>query len=401
VYLCTQFVAILHYLRLCFWPHPLVLDYGHHLQSGWLMAVCGVLLGMLVMATLVALWRWPKVGFLGAWLLAILAPTSSVVPVVDPIFEHRMYLPLAAVVILVVFAGDAGGGSLVRWEWLPRRWANVLGGSMVAAAGLTLGILTFQRNADYQSDLSIWRDTVGKVPNNSRAHNNLGAVLARRGRIDEAMAHYQRALEIKPDYADAHNNLGAVLTRRGRIDEAIAHYRRALEIKPDYAEAHYNFGITLRGRGRIDEAIDHYQRALEIKPDYADAHNNLGLALAGRGRIDEAITHYRKALEIKPDYAEAHINLGAALARRGRIDEAIAHFQKALEIKPDYAEAHINLGIGLARCGRIDEAIEHYRKALVLAQRQSNTALAEALQARLRAYETGTPRRQPPRPSEH
>ncbi len=196
------------------------------------------------------------------------------------------------------------------------------------------------------------------------AHNNLGIALAARGRIDEAMAHYQKALEIKPDYAEAHNNLGVALAGRGRIDEAIAHYRKALEIKPDYAEAHNNLGVALAGRGRIDEAMAHYQKALEIKPDYAEAHNNLGIALAGRGRIDEAIAHYRKALEIKPDYAEAHYNLGIALAGRGRIDEAMAHYQKALEIKPDYAEAHYNLGIALAGRGRIDEAIAHYQKAL-------------------------------------
>ena len=144
------------------------------------------------------------------------------------------------------------------------------------------------------------------------------------------------------------------LADRGQVDEAIAHYRKALEIKPDYAEAHNNLGVALAGRGQVDEAIAHYRKALEIKPDYAEAHNNLGIALAGRGQVDEAIAHYRKALEIKPDYAEAHNNLGNALAGRGQVDEAIAHYRKALEIKPDYAEAHYNLGnaLGRPRTGR-------------------------------------------------
>ena len=74
----------------------------------------------------------------------------------------------------------------------------------------------------------------------------------------------------------AHNNLGAALAGRGQVDEAIAHYQKALEIKPDYAEAHNNLGAALAGRGQVDEAIAHYQKALEIKPDYAEAHNNLG-----------------------------------------------------------------------------------------------------------------------------
>ena len=104
---------------------------------------------------------------------------------------------------------------------------------MVAVAALTLGIMTFHRNADYRSELSIWLDTVGKAPSNARPHNNLAIALAARGRTDEAIAQYQRALEIKSDYADAHNNLAVALAARGRTDEAIAHYQRALESKPD------------------------------------------------------------------------------------------------------------------------------------------------------------------------
>ena len=397
-YFCTQCAAIVHYLRLCTWPHPLVFDYGDRLCQGfWEVAPQALALGVLGAATVLALWRWPKVGLLGLWFFAVLAPTSSFVPtcVTQTMAERRMYLPLAAVVMLVVFGGLAAGGSLVRRNWLPRPWAGILGGLIVAAVVLTLGILTFRRNLDYQSDLSIWRDTVDKAPDNFRGHNNLGLALAGRGQIDEALAHYQTALKIKPDYAEARNNLGAALAGCGRLGEALPHYQRALEIKPDYAEAHNNLGLALAGCGRLDEALAQFQAALAVKPDYAEAHNSLGAALAGCGRLDEAIAHYQTALEIKPDYAEAHNNLGAALARRGRIDGALVHFQMALKIKPDYAEAHSNLGIALAGRGRIDEAIDHYRKALVLAQQQNKAALAAKLRARLRADEAETPHRQP------
>ena len=307
-----------------------------------------------------------------------------------------MYLPLAAVVMLVVFGGLAAGGSLVRRNWLPRPWAGILGGLIVAAVVLTLGILTFQRNLDYQSDLSIWRDTVDKAPDNFRGHNNLGLALAARGQIDEALAQYQTALKIKPDYAEAHNNLGAALAGCGRLGEAIAALPKGpgnqarLRRGPQQLGPRFGWLRTAR-RG----ASAQFQAALEIKPDYAEAHNSLGAALAGCGRLDEAIAHYQTALEIKPDYAEAHNNLGAALAGRGRIDGALVHFQMALKIKPDYAEAHSNLGIALAGRGQIDEAIDHYRKALVLAQQQNKAALAAKLRARLRADEAETPHRQP------
>jgi len=103
------------------------------------------------------------------------------------------------------------------------------------------------------------------------AYNNLGTVLTKQGKLDEAVASYKRALEIKPDYAEAHNNLGAALTEQGKLDEAVASYKRALEIKPDYAEAHNNFGTVLTKQGKLDEAVASCKRALEIKPDYAVA----------------------------------------------------------------------------------------------------------------------------------
>lgn len=114
----------------------------------------------------------------------------------------------------------------------------------------------------------------------------------------------------------AYVNLGRALVERGRGDEAITHYRRALEIKPDCAEAYVNIGIVLAERGGSEEAIPLFQKALEIGPGLQGAHYNLGVALAERGRVDEAITHYERALQIQPDFGEARRNLEALLRRR-------------------------------------------------------------------------------------
>ena len=140
---------------------------------------------------------------------------------------------------------------------------------------------------------------------------------------------------------------------KGTLDEAVAHYRKAVELKPDFAEAHYSLGMVLQQQGKIDEAIVHYRKALESQPDLVEVRNNLGIALAGCGKADEAIVQYQKALEIKPDFAEVHNNLAGVLVGRGQADQAIAHYQKALEINPDYVEAHDNLGLLLGnRKGR-------------------------------------------------
>jgi tetratricopeptide (TPR) repeat protein len=203
-------------------------------------------------------------------------------------------------------------------------------------------------------------------PDQARAHINLADALFKIGKVDEAIAQYQQALQIKPDYAAAHINLGNALLQKGQVDEAIVHYQQALQIKPDYAEAGYNLGNALFQKGNVDEAIASYQQALNIKPDYAEAGYNLGTALLKKGNVDEAIAQYQQALKIKPDYVEAHINLGTTLLQKGKVDEAIVQYQQALQIKPNYADAHYNLGNALIQKGKIEEAIVHFQKALQL-----------------------------------
>jgi tetratricopeptide (TPR) repeat protein len=350
-YALTQPGVILHYLRLSLWPHPLCLDYAWPIARTW----ADILPPLLVLAVLLGatVWAWktdPAWGFWGAWFFLILAPSSSVIPIADAAVEHRMYLPLAAVVTLGVSGLHAVAG---------RR-----AGIVVAALAVALGYLTWRRNQDYRSELAIWQDTVARSPDNSRAHNNLGIALKQAGRVPEAIEHYEEALRTEPEYADAHYNLAIAWQQTGRLREAVAHYTESLRIKPDHAEAHNNLGNALARLGRPHEAIAHFEEALRLKPEYADAHLNLGLALADLGRIQEAIRHCEQALRIGPDNAEAHNDFGIVLQREGNLPEAIGQYERALGIKADYAEAHNNLGMVLWRIGRRPEAIGHYEQAL-------------------------------------
>jgi len=334
-YALTQPGVILRYLRLAFWPRPLCLDYAwpaaRTAAGAWpgLIAVGGLLV--------VTAWAWrrkPALGFPGAWFFIILAPTSSFIPIADPAFEHRMYLPLAAVVAVVVLGAFEIGKRLFQ-----REQGVVLG---CVASGSVVALLTFltiQRNRDYTSALTIWQDTVEKRPNNPLAHRNLGTALEHAGRIEEAIAQYEQALRLQPDDAEAHYNLGNALAKLGRTPEAIAQYEQALRIKPDLAMVHSNLGATLIGQGRVQEGIGHYEQALRINPNLAITQNNLGLVLDQLGRLAEAIGHYEQALRIQPGYAEAHYNLGNALEKLGRTPAAIAHYEQALRIKPDFVQA--------------------------------------------------------------
>jgi Flp pilus assembly protein TadD len=344
-YAIAQCGVIAHYLQLCFWPYPQVFDYGLYKPQSLGQIIPNVtLIGGLFVATAVALRRQPWLGFLGVWFFAILAPSSSIVPLFQQVAaEKRMYLPLAAVVTGVVVGGYLVAQWLVGRGTVRLRTAAITGTSLVTIACIALGIVAHRRNWDYRSELAIWEDTVSKAPGNERAHYNLGLTFNRLGQPDKAIGCYRQAVEIKPDFARAHNNLGAALQQKGRNDEAILHFNEALKLDPDDADTHNNLGVALTDRGQLDEAIAHYERAVEIRPDFADAHNGLGGLLFQKHKLEDAMAHFCRAVELKPESAEAHNNLGAALAMQGRLDEAIAQFEKTLELKPDHSGARQNL----------------------------------------------------------
>ena len=326
-YALTQCQAIVSYLELSVWPHPLVLDYGTDVvQQVSAVAPQAVILTLLVAGTLFMLRYRPILGFLGAWFFAILAPSSSVVPLVtQTIAEHRMYLPLAAVITL----GVLGLYALIGQRSVAAFFAIAVG----------LVLLTVQRNEDYRSAVAIWTDTVAKRPHNARAHTNLANELLQAGQPEEALEQSEEALRLEPDYADAHCNLATALFRLGQLTEAASQYDETLRLDADNAKAHYNLGNILAREGRMPEAIGHFEETVRLKPEDIAAHNNLANALFLADRVPEAIGRYEETLRLKPDFAEAHNNLGNALRQMGRVPESIAQFEEVLRLKPDDVQA--------------------------------------------------------------
>jgi tetratricopeptide (TPR) repeat protein len=351
-------ISYVAYLGQMFWPSGLAVLYPFAPGD---VGVSKVVLSLVLLAGIsggVFVLRRRRPYFLTGWLwyLIMLAPVIGIVQVgAQARADRYTYLPQIGLYLLLTWAAaDLCAG------WRHRR--VVLGGGSTIIL-MALIFCARAQTAYWRNSESLWTHTLACTSDNFIGHNNLGIALLKTGNVDEAMVHYQMALEINPDFAEAHNNLGNFLFQKGSVDEAMVHYQMALEINPDYAEAHYNLGYALLKMGNVDEAIAHLQKALQINPDYAEAHNNLGYALIQKGSVDEATAHFQKALQINPDYADAHNNLGNMLLEKGSVDEAIIHFQKALQIKPDFAEAHKNLSNALLQKGRVDEAIPHFQKA--------------------------------------
>jgi tetratricopeptide (TPR) repeat protein len=368
-YALKQCEAIVTYLTLSFWPHPLILDYGTAVITNPREVAPQIAVVVFLLLAMLAALKWrPVAGFVMFWVFAILAPSSSIVPLVSQTMaEHRMYLPLAGILGLAMGAGyRVAGVHLVRFA---------------VPAALALCIVTVARNQTMQDEVVIWADTVAKLPTNPRAHGSLGLALSERGRSREALAHFQKALELDPESVATEQNIGNAYFRLGEMNAAAAHYRRVVALDPSFASGYNNLGATLWELGDADGALSSYGQALELDPNHAGAHQNAGRALFALGRFPEAIVHYEHVQRMRPNSPDARYDLGLALSRVGEIDRAAKHFAEALQLRPSPG-SYLNYARFLAQAGRTADAIASLETALRL---NPDFAAAQRELERLRA----------------
>jgi tetratricopeptide (TPR) repeat protein len=333
------------YLGKLAWPHPLIIIYpGWEIDTGQWTSYVPVTALVLVLALLWAKrnsWSRPGLFAFGYFLLTLL-PVMGLFSMTSfryaPVEDHLQYLASMGPLSLI----GAGLAWLADFAILKKPWRQLhlcLCGGLLAL----LGIVSWQRAWVYESEKTLWTDTLPKNPNCWLGYNILGLVFFQEGRPDDAIDLYQKSLAIYPGYSLAHFNLGLALSQKGQADHAMAEYRKALDLDPNFVDAHYNLGNGLFQQGRVDEAMAHYQKVLAINPNHVDAHNNLGFSLFEKGRVDDAVTQYREALRINPGFGDAHYNLGIALIQKGQVDDAIAEFEAAVRLNPSDQSAQNNL----------------------------------------------------------
>jgi len=303
------------YLGKLLWPHPLIAIYPRwQIDAGQWFSYLPLLAVIIV---LFILWfnrglRFRPCFFALSYFLVVLFPFLGLI---DQSFwrysfveDHLQYLACMGPLAL------AGAGLVQLAEFvIPGR--SCLQSSLCAGLLLVLGMVSWQRAWAYESEETLWTDTLAKNPYCWMGHYNLGATLLHKGQVDEAIAQFQKTLEINPNYAEAHCNIGFALVQKGQVDEAIAQFQKALEIYPNLTAAHFNLGRAFLQKGQMDEAMPQFQKALEGTPNDAGIHNNLGIAFAQKGRMDEAIAQFQEALRLNPDYADAQKNLATATAQ--------------------------------------------------------------------------------------
>ncbi len=319
-YALTQCQIVFQYITLSFWPHELCIDYYWSIIQPVEAFPFVLLVLTLLFCSIWSVLKRNLLGFAAIWFLAILAPTSSIMPLDEIISEHRMYLPLAGLVVITVVSVYEAGRRV--FSHLPLSKAHYNSVSRLSGLGLlaiTIGVLTvltFVRNSDYKNSVSIWTDTVKKQPRNPRAHYNLGCALAELEQYQDSVVYFQEAVRIRPSFFDAQKNLAIIFIRLNEPEKAVLPLLNALKLRPDSADVHYSFGTAMVKLSKPQEAVGHFLRTLEIQWNYPDAHNHLGVALAMMEKWQEAISHFRKAIDMEPNNASAESNLQLALTAK-------------------------------------------------------------------------------------
>ena len=369
-YLLNQAPILLEYLRLTFWPVNLVLDYGvpRPLTLGDVALPLIVIAGLAV-ATAVLLIRRSYAGFLGAWFFIILAPTSSIVPIVTEVgAERRMYLPLAGIVALIVL------GAYRAWIARGARPA-LIGPAAAILVCLALAAATIQRNREYESVISILQTTVERRPH-PRSNLMLGSVLLEAGRRAEAAPYLEQArddpgsgfilgidliaqskfaegaeelerfLQLQPKHLrtiEARESLGRAYAVLGQLDRAATHLSEVVRQRPTRGPAHAYLGEVLLRQGRVNDGLREFQMAADLQPGNPDALRLLGIAQGQSGQMDAAVATFKQAISLDPLNARGHYLLGSALAASGQIAAAVPSFARAVELDPQNAQARADL----------------------------------------------------------
>jgi tetratricopeptide (TPR) repeat protein len=358
-YFLTQFRVIVTYIRLLFLPLNQNLDYDYPIAKGLMDITTLGSLSILITIIISAVKLLPRYRILSFgifWFFITLLPESSIMPLDDVIFEHRLYLPMVGYSLFIV----AGLYYLFHKKSL----------KLIVISLLILvtfySVLAYTRNSLWKDDFTLWNDTVRKSPNKARPYNNRGNTYKNKGDLDQAISDYNKAIEINPNLADAYSNRGAVYQDKGNLDQALSDCNKAIKINPNYAEAYNNRGNIYQSKGNLDQALSDCNKAIKINPNCAEAYNNLGNAYASKGNLDQAISDYNKAIEINPNDADAYYNRGIVYQNKNDSNQAILNYNKAIEINPNYAKAYNNRAIAYFKKKEYDKSWKDIYRAQML-----------------------------------
>ena len=334
-----------------FYPHP-----GNTLPAGQIIGAA-LLIAVVIFLSIHTLKKYPYIIVGLFWYLGTLVPVIGLVQVGDQAMADRYtYIPLIGFFIVVSWGVF---DFLKKWHY----HTIILILSAISAI-CVLAVCTFLQLGYWQNGITLFEHAIKVTNKNCVAHNNLGMILFKEEKFDEAVFHYDEVLKIKPNDNGALYNKGCALRDKRDLDKAAFFFKESLKINPDYAEAHNGLAYILFVQGKPDEAILHYRNALKIKPDFTEAYNNLANVLCFQGEIDKAVLLYKEALSLDPENVDIHYNIGIFYKKQGKLKKAMTHLAQAIKIDPDYANAYNEIGVILFQQGKYKKAGIFFSKAV-------------------------------------
>lgn len=228
----------------------------------------------------------------------------------------------------------------------------------------------YARQKNWDKAIESYRKVIAAQPGNAMAYNNLGYVLAARGLYEEAIAQYEQALKIKPDYKEAEQNILAAtasysqdLIDTGKYSTSIELLSDAIKRYPKAGELYYYLGVSYQAQGKFREALQEWKKASEISPSSSTAHYVKAVEKIMGKDTSGAVTSLKEAIKVMPENAYAHNMLGILQVQTGAVADATQSFEKAIKYKPNYAEPYLNLAFLAEKEGRNEDALRYYRTA--------------------------------------
>ncbi len=356
-YLFTQFNVLVVYLRLLVFPVNQNLDYMYPFNTGFFEGTTPFAFAFLLALAVFAFWskkRWSILSFGIFWFFITLSVESSIIPIRDALFEHRMYLPLFGCAL-------AFSWSIFHLCRKHRKLAIVI----CAVLAVAYGTASFARNKVWQDEYTLWTDVVSKNPRSVRGYNYLGTLEMEKGRHDTAEALLRRALAVGVAEGDAitHYNLANILKKKGDGDGAERHYRDAVRLNPRYGEAFTNLGNLYRDRGDWAAARDLYKQAVKIRPSSRGARYGLAAIHVREGNYREAAKQFEMLVKADPGDVVTRNNLAGAWIEMGENEAALRELEEIIRLRPGYGDAHFNLAALLEKTGDSGRALAHYVSA--------------------------------------
>jgi Tfp pilus assembly protein PilF len=366
-YLFTQFRVVITYIRLLFVPINQNLDYDYPVyRTFWdIKVICSFMFHIAAIALGFYLYRKSRqsgreqlrlVAFGIVWFYVTLSVESSVIPIADVIFEHRLYLPSIGFFMALM--------SVVKLVRDRMKLADRGIIAIMVVIVMLLSVSAYMRNAVWKDEITLWEDVAKKSPHKARVHYNIGVLYVDISKIDNAFNEFNIALSLKPDFLDVYNSMGVVYFKQGLVDMAIEAHKKALSINPKFVKSSFNLGNIYAQQGRIKDAIVQYEDVIKTDRYYEGTYMNLAALYAKDGRIDDAIKMYKVILERYTGSHFIYLTIGSLYEMKGDIDNAIASYKAALEYNRHFYIAYKKIAGLYAKAGNVVDKEEFYEAVL-------------------------------------